>query len=207
MQAQAASRLLPVIFVLVACASTPPPKPDTTPTGAAEMQGVQRSSVTTETGSIATESYSATATVSAIDRSTRQVTLQRNDGSKVSFIAGPEVRNFDQINLGDHVTAAIDTELVVSVRKSGPPVEETVVTAQGRARQGEKPGAAVITSVQGVAKIVGLDPAHRQATLRFSDGSTKTYPVRPGIDLTKVSVGDEVVFRATEAHSIIVTNP
>jgi hypothetical protein len=200
MKTEAASLLLPAILVLGACASSPP-RPEAPPSSASSSYSPG------PTGSIATESYTSTAIVSAIDRSTRQVTLQGNDGAKISFIAGPEVRNFDQINVGDHVTATLDTELVISVRKGGGPVREGVVTSEGRARQGDKPGIVSVTTVQGVAKIVSLDPAHRQATLVFSDGKTKTFPVRPGIDLTAISVGDEVVFRATEAHSIIVATP
>jgi hypothetical protein len=200
MKTKAASRLLPVILVLGACASTPP-KPEAPPSSAASSYS------SGATGSIATESYTSTATVLAIDRSTRQVTLQGNDGSRVTFVAGPDVRNFDQINVGDHVTATLDTELVISVRKGGAPIQEGVATTEGRARPGDKPGIVSVTTVQGVAKIVSLDAAHRQATLVFSDGKTKTYPVRPGIDLTAIGVGDEVVFRATEAHSIIVATP
>lgn len=191
-------RWLPVLLLVGACASNPP-QPATTPSSATSSQGRQQT--------IATESYSATAIVSAIDRSTREVTLRKSDGSEFSFVAGPEVRNFDQINVGDHVTATLDTELVVSVGKGGPPVQTGVTMAQGRTRQGDKPGIVWLTSMQGTAKVVGLDAEHRQATLAFPDGQTKTYPVRPGIDLNAISVGDEVVFRATAAHSIIVTNP
>jgi Cu/Ag efflux protein CusF len=195
--------LLAIVFSSGGCASSTP-KADTTASAASQPSGVAATQPVQ--GTIATTTYSATATVSAIDPVTRRVTLQRSDGSIVSFIAGPEVRNFDRIHVGDHVTATVDTELVIAVRKSGgPPVEEGAVSVVGRAPKGEQPAAAAVTSMQGVAKIANLDIAHRQATLVFSDGSTQTFPVRPGIDLGTISVGDEVVFRATQAHSIVVT--
>ena len=47
---------------------------------------------------------SASATVEAIDQSTRQVRLRDNaDGSSFVVTAGPEVRNLDQVAAGDQV--------------------------------------------------------------------------------------------------------
>ena len=49
----------------------------------------------------------ATATVAAIDQTSRNVTLRDDaDGSTFSVIAGPEVRNLDQVSAGDHVQIA-----------------------------------------------------------------------------------------------------
>ncbi len=203
MKTTAASLLFPMILVTGACAGAPP-RPDTTPTAAASAEAASSPGVQ---GRIATASYSATATVSGIDRSTRRVTLSSRDGSTVSFVAGPEVRNFDQLKIGDRVTATVDTELVIAVRKGGPPIPQGVVMVQRRAAEGDRPGVVSVTAMQGVARITRLDTARREATLLFSDGSTQTFPVRPGIDLTTISVGDEVVFRATEAHSIVVGSP
>jgi Cu/Ag efflux protein CusF len=192
-------RLLPLFAVLGACASTPPPPADTALSSTAYQEGVP--------GSIATESYSTTATVTDVDRSSRQVTLLNSDGSKVAFVAGPEIRNFDQIDVGDHVTATLDVELVISVRRAGAPVREGVVMAQGTAPEGNKPGAISITTTQGSARVLSLDAARREVTLVFSDGGTRTYPVRSDVDMSKVGAGDEVVFRATAAHSIVVSKP
>jgi hypothetical protein len=45
------------------------------------------------------------------------------------------------------------------------------------------------------------------ATLAFDDGSTKTFPVRPDIDLGQRSVGEKVVFQVTEMIAISVEKP
>jgi hypothetical protein len=202
----AAFRLLPVVVALGGCASNPPPPPAPPPPPPAT--GLSSAGYTPGVpGGISSESYSTTATVIAIDRNTRSVTLLQSDGSQVAFTAGPEVRNFDQINIGDHVTATLSTDFEISVRKAGTRVPQGEVTAAAIAKKGEKPGVVAVTAMQGSAKITKLDTVRREVTLQFSDGSTGTYPVRADVDMTKASVGDEVVFRSTEMRSIIVTQP
>ena len=44
-----------------------------------------------------------TATVQAVDKATRAVTLKGPEGNVRTITAGPEVKNFDQIKVGDQV--------------------------------------------------------------------------------------------------------
>jgi len=48
---------------------------------------------------------------------------------------------------------------------------------------------------------------HHTATLQLPDGSSKTFKVRPDVELTKDNVGTEVVIRTTEAVAISVEKP
>ena len=48
-----------------------------------------------------TDEITDSATVLLADRSTRELTLQRADGTRVTIVAGPEIRNFEQINVGE----------------------------------------------------------------------------------------------------------
>jgi hypothetical protein len=48
---------------------------------------------------------------------------------------------------------------------------------------------------------------HQKATLLFPDGTTKTFKVRKDVDLTKQTVGTDVVMRVTEAVAISVEKP
>ena len=54
---------------------------------------------------------------------------------------------------------------------------------------------------------MAIDPGKRTATLRFEDGSTKTFPVRDDIDLSLRKVGEKVVFLVTEMIAISVEKP
>jgi hypothetical protein len=70
--------------------------------GFAQMETVVEKKATTP-GSSAVESPTTTATVGAIDYENRTGMLKLPDGTKVTFKAGPEVRNFDQLKVGDQV--------------------------------------------------------------------------------------------------------
>jgi len=52
---------------------------------------------------MAAQTVKATATVEKVDKATRTVTLKMPNGSTRSVVAGDEVRNFDQIKVGDEV--------------------------------------------------------------------------------------------------------
>jgi hypothetical protein len=47
-------------------------------------------------GGVVSEEKTAIATVEAVNKDTREVTLKGEDGGTLTFIAGPEVRNFAQ---------------------------------------------------------------------------------------------------------------
>ncbi len=64
-------------------------------------------------------STTVTATVTAIDHKTREVTLKANDGQEVSFVVGAAAKNLAQVNKGDVVTATYTEAVAYEVRKSG----------------------------------------------------------------------------------------
>ena len=58
-----------------------------------------------------------TATIIAIDKTTRDITLKGPKGNWVVVTAGPEVKNFDQMNVGDKVHARYVEAIVLELRK------------------------------------------------------------------------------------------
>ena len=61
----------------------------------------------------------ARAKVIAIDAKERVLTLKAANGKEVQIPAGPEVKNFDQIKVGDEVVARYHRSLSLSSRKTG----------------------------------------------------------------------------------------
>jgi hypothetical protein len=153
------------------------------------------------------QSYQVRATVAAIDKATRKITLVNAAGIKKTVIAGPEVINFDQIRVGDQLKVLVAEELVVNVAGEG----ETSTTGTGQlvalAPKGAKPGGVMAQTTQVTAKVAAIDTERHQVTLKFEDGTSKSFPVRPDVDLSKRKVGDKVVIRYTEALAIKVENP
>ena len=101
----------------------------------------------------------ATATVEAIDAATREIKLKGENGS-FSIIAGPEVRNFDAIRVGDKVNVAYFEALIAELKKKGAGAAEpsAVVTAE-RAPVGGIPSASASRIVTLPVKIESYDTA------------------------------------------------
>ena len=193
--------LLPAaMLAFTSCSSihTPPP-PDERGTMISAQPGVP--------GGVRVETYKTTATVTDIDAVNRKVTLLGPEGAKTTFKAGPEVVNFDQIRVGDHVKATVAAELAVFLRKNGEPATDGGAAAVALAPVGAKPGVMMANTVEVTAKVTAIDLKHHKATLLFPDGHSQTFKVRKDVDLARQSVGQEVVIRMTEAMAVTVEKP
>ncbi|MEO8753932.1 MAG: hypothetical protein ABI624_14780, partial [Casimicrobiaceae bacterium] len=92
------------------------------------------------------------ATITAIDKASRDVTLKGPQGNLVTVTAGPEVKNFDQLKVGDQVELAYIEALTLELRKSGKMVVGRTEQAGGMAaKPGAMPGAAVGRQVTVIA--------------------------------------------------------
>lgn len=153
-------------------------------------------------GGVFVETFEFTAKVAAIDPARRMVTLVSDDGIKQVVKVGPEAINFDQIRVGDQLTVTATEELAVAM--SAPGDTDAGAALVALAPKGAKPGGLVAEAVQVTGTITAIDTAKRTATLRFEDGSTKTFPVRSDVNLSQRKVGDKVTFRVTEMIAITV---
>ncbi len=150
----------------------------------------------------------AIATVEAVDKDTREVTLAREDGDKLTFKAGPEVRNFDQIQVGDKVTATYYLGLAIFVAPPGEAPEASETESAWRAALGEKPAGRYTRTVNISATVEALDVATRSVTLRGPKGNRVTLTVGDRVkNLDNVKVGDLVTAGYTESIDIAVTTP
>jgi hypothetical protein len=153
------------------------------------------------------DSVTATATVDSVNATNREVVLRREDGSLTSYICGPDVRNFDQIEVGDRVNVTLADELAVALVKGSVPPASVQSTVVVRAPVGAKPGGKVIDTVGFTARVVTVDYEQRLVTLLMPDGRNKTVKVGPDINLANVNPGDDVGVRLTRAMIITVGKP
>jgi len=148
-----------------------------------------------------------TATVKAIDKKNRVVTLQSPDGKVAKVKCGPEVRNFTQIRIGDEVKTSLLETVELFVTGNAEPAAERV-TEVGRAPLGSKPGFAAIDAVEVKATVVAIDYQTRKVTLKGPEGKVINVTAGPEVKrLNEVKVGDSVVARLTRAVSIEVSKP
>jgi len=159
----------------------------------------------TTTGAKETTTYKTTATVMDIDAPNRRVTLTTTDGTRRTYTLGPEVRNFDQIHIGDLVKATVTEETALFLRSAGTPPSATQTTTVARAPEGARPGMAIADTTQVTGKIVAVEGRH--VTLQFPDGKTRKIKVQKDVDLTGIRPGDAVTGQVTQAMAIKVEKP
>lgn len=166
--------LLPAaLLMLTSCASPPPPS-----VGSAKISYTKGVS-----GSVLVQTVKVTATVTAIDPTERTATLQGAEAKPFTLKVGPAAVNFDQIRVGDRVTATVTQKVVVSLdTKEAPSAEGSQITG----------------------KVIAIDSQSRMATVRFENGITETFRVRDDLDLSRHRIGEQVVFRVTDMIAIWV---
>jgi hypothetical protein len=156
---------------------------------------------------VAVESIQSTATVKAVDYLKRTVTLEGTDGKTGTFNA-KNVRNLDQVKVGDLVKVEYVEELAIYVRKSDEPPSAMEGEAVGLAPKGQMPGGIVADTVQITANVEAIDYRNRTITLKGPQGNVKTFKVDQSIQrFDQIKQGDQVVVSYTEALLITVVRP
>ena len=144
------------------------------------------------------------ASVEALDTVARTVTLKGPQGNLLVLPAGPDVRNFDRIKVGDQVVARYQEALSIELKKGGnAPVGRVEGTMAVKAAPGEKPAAGGGRQVTVTADVVALDARTQTVTLR---GPQRTIAVRvdDAEQFKRVALGDQVEAMYIEAVAVSV---
>ncbi len=146
------------------------------------------------------------AVVQKVNYQTREVTVKEDTGDVKTVVAGPLVRNFNQINPGDKVTLRYQ-ESVTIIGMSGvearPARAETVDVAG--APLGQKPAGVIVRTGEAIAEVVDINHKDRTVTLK---GPLRTVAVqvdKPGKTFKRLKAGDKVYLRSTAALAVAVT--
>lgn len=144
--------------------------------------------------------------VTSIDKANRVVVVTGATGNEVVFNLGEEVRNFDQIAMGDLVTLTYAQALILELRKvdNNGIRERTESQNVVRAEAGEKPAGAIERTVRVVANVVAVNPKAGLVTLRGQERTVELAVSDPA-QLKNIKVGDQVEAVYTEAVAIEVT--
>jgi hypothetical protein len=146
------------------------------------------------------ESVEARATVTAIDPATRMVTLKGEGGQTVDVQAGPAVKNFDQIKVGDTVKATYTESIAFKVADKGETPGGTSQT-MNRIPGGAEVGKQVTTSF----KVASVDPATNILWVTLPNGNTKKIHVEnpeAQARLKTLSPGNVVAVTYTESVAV-----
>jgi len=169
---------------------------------AGQQAGSQQGSETTRTatpgGETAAEMTHATATVTAIDRSARTVTLKKEDGEEEVINVPADVKAFDRLKVGDRVDIDYYQSLAISLMPPGSKPSMSERTRRSMGATGGMTGKETTVSAQ----VMSVDPAANKVTFKGPKGKMKTITVQdPQLQqkLPSLKPGQVVQFTYTEA--------
>ena len=177
-------RAICVLFVITAALPAAAQAPDmkgamTSSQGAGKAQALRTEEVRAQ--------------VVSLDRLTRAITLKGPKGTVLDMIAGKEVKNFDQLKVGDFVTVRYFQSLALELQKPG----------QAAASYSERPTARG-REVHAIATVTAIDEKAKTVSLKGPRGNTLTLDVRNPEHFKVMKLGDEVRVTYTEAVAFSV---
>ncbi len=156
---------------------------------------------------LAADRFTLDAKISAVDPSSRKVTVTTEDGRKLSSVVGPEVKNFAQLKMGDTIRLEYSQALVVALKKGAGLRSREEITDQAQAAAGAKPGVVAMRDVHFMADITKLDAASGTLTVKTAKGRVLDLKItQPGL-LDGYKAGDQVEGEFAQVLSIIALNP
>lgn len=158
-------------------------------------------------GAVDAVGATASAKVQSVDYNARTVTLLWDDGTTATYKCGPDVRNFNQIKVGDVVKASVAEETAVWVGPSGSHPSAEAGTVMVRSKPGEKPGVVIANTAEVSAKVLKVDSVNRSITVQGPMGRTRVIKVAPDVNLANVTVGNNINLAVTEAVALWVEKP
>lgn len=139
-----------------------------------------------------------TATVEAIEPSTRSLTLKGPEGNYVSLTVPHDVTRFEAIKVGDTLTARYYESLILRLKPQGEKDADDSGAAVTRTASA-KPGATAATQRTITATITAIDPTVPSITFSGPNNWKYSSRVEDKKALAKVKVGDKVDITWTEA--------
>lgn len=146
--------------------------------------------------------------VTKIDTATRTVTLKNNEG-ETSIVAGPDVKNFAEIKVGDRFDVVYELAVAIELVKVKNPgaTSEQVTTSTVTAPQGDKPGMITTNTVTATANVEAIDTAKNTVSLKGPQGNIFKVKVKNPDLMKDIAVNDQVKVVYTEAIAAVVSAP
>lgn len=144
-----------------------------------------------------------TAAVLSVDRNDRKITIKDSDGTIQEVALTDDVKNFDQIDPGDHVKLDIYSALFMQLAKPGEEFKNQALSQIAVAQPGEKPKLVNVNLVEVLAEITAIDRERRQVTVTGPMGNSITLKVPENIEqFNDRKVGEKVNAMYVEAFAI-----
>jgi len=149
------------------------------------------------------------AVVTKVDSKTRTVTLKDKDGTVTNFVAGPEIKNFPQIKVGDRLTVTHELAVVIELLKVNNQGirSEVQTTSQTSAPLGSKPASVISNTTTIIATVISIDRQKLTISVKGPKGKPDIYRIKNAALLKDIAVNDEVKIVLYDAMAASFTAP
>lgn len=148
------------------------------------------------------------AIVTKIDAKSRVVTFKNKEG-ELDIVAGPEVKNFAQINVGDRLDVQYALAVAIElVKTKNNDVRSREVTSDTQtAPAGNKPGMVRTNIVKTTASVVAIDQKKQIVSLKGPKGNVVDVKIENPALLKGITIKDQVFVTYAEAVAAVVSPP
>lgn len=136
------------------------------------------------------DSVTMKASIEAIDKTMRSVTLKGPRGNLVTVYADENIKRFDQLKVGDIVTATITVAVAARIRKAGDP--EPKESKESSTVFKEKIGGKAYAESTITVSVEEIDRTAPSVTVKTPDGRVLSFRVKNAGNLKNLKVGDQV---------------
>ena len=142
------------------------------------------------------------------DKKTRTITFKNKEGES-KFVAGPEIKNFDQIKKGDRLSVTYQLAVAIELIKTKSDgvrskVETNTVTTS---KASEKPSETIANKTTIIADIVEVNREKKLVSVKGPSGKITTVVVKNPALLADVNVGEQVKVIYYDAMAASITSP
>ena len=147
-------------------------------------------------------------TVTKVDKKTRTIFFQNNEGES-KFVAGPEIKNFDQIKKGDRLNVTYETAVAIELikTKSDGIRSKVETSSETTSKPGEKPTRNITNTTTIIADIVAVDRPKKLVSVKGPSGKVTVVTVKNPQLLADVNVGEQVKVIYFDAMAASITAP
>ena len=143
-----------------------------------------------------------------VDKKTRTITFKNKEGES-KFVAGPDIKNFDQIKKGDRVNVNYELAVAIELIKTKSDgvrtkVETNTVT---KSKSNEKPSETIANKTTIIADIVEVNREKKLVSVKGPSGKITTVTVKNPALLADVKVGEQVKVIYFDAMAASISTP
>ena len=145
-------------------------------------------------------SVTATATVQAIDKTARLVTLRNEKGEEDVFSVSPEtVQRFNELKVGDKVRMTYYESMVFQLLKPGAKADPASYEAALNRAKSARPAGTLATQEKMTVTVKAVDPAVPSITVTTDSGRVITRKIEDKKNIEGVKPGDKIEITYTQA--------